>query len=1061
MSALPSPKILFGASAAEARLGRAVAWLTRQPADQPLLLVGTSLEALSTLVRRALTASGRPACLGWRRTTLMQLAAEVARPALVAGGAAVLSRLGAEALVAGRLDGLCLGGGLGRFAPLAQGPGLPQALTRTLEELRLHGVDEASLGGVAPDLGAILSSYTAALAAEGLLDRAGLLRLAIEQAPRVERPRLGVPLLLLDVAILSPLEQRFVRALVERASEACATWVPGDRRTRVALESAGFAPEPEALAAAAARSTALTRLQARLFRDVSESALVPAEDDPSVTILSAPGEVRECAELARHLLELAREGVPFDRIAIALHQPQRYRAPLEEALERAGIPAGFSRGTVRPDPAGRALIALLRCALEGLSARRFAEYLSLGEVPQVTQEGAPPKAIPAGARYVPPDEELLPDRLLQALPAALDLADEERGDLGAARSTEPERAAVTAGTLRAPRRWEGLMTDAAVIGGHERWRKRLSGLRREIEDAVRFEAEDSPRRSMLARRLADLTSLEAFALPLIGVLGELPSSAPWGTWLEAIGALCTRALREPWRTLQVLSELQPLAQRKSPVDLIEVLRVLTPRLTELSVRPKDRTSAGRVQVLPIERLRGLSFRVVIVPGLAERQFPRRIDQDPILPDAQRERLRVGDPTRLELPTRTERAQQERLALRIAVGAATERAILSYPRIDLVHARPQLPSFYLLECVRASEGELPSWDALSERAERSGGAATRWPAPRRPEDAIDTAEHDLALLRTLLPRGAKLTKGVCRFLLDANPHLARALRSRARRWLTGWTPADGLVNPCAAGAAALKKHGVRERSFSPTALEHLAQCPYRFYLRSIAKLQPREVKERIERMNPLQRGSLFHDIMFQLLTALREGGLLPLDEAKLPAAREVLDEVAGRLAATYKDELCPAIDRVWDHGVAELVGDLREWLRREVAAAGVFVPWRFELAFGLTRHREFKDDASTQEPVELVGGLKLRGSIDLVERAPDGRVRVTDYKTGRVRVTKGDLIKGGTSLQPVLYALATEQLLPGAEIVGARLSYCTTRGGFADREVPFDDAARAAAEQFVS
>ena len=46
------------------------------------------------------------------------------------------------------------------------------------------------------------------------------------------------------------------------------------------------------------------------------------------------------------------------------------------------IPAWFERGTRRPDPAGRAFLALLACAEEHLSARRFAEYLSLGQVPR-------------------------------------------------------------------------------------------------------------------------------------------------------------------------------------------------------------------------------------------------------------------------------------------------------------------------------------------------------------------------------------------------------------------------------------------------------------------------------------------------------------------------------------------------------------------------------------------------------------------------------------------------------------------------------------------------------
>src|SRR5260370_12050790 len=53
---------------------------------------------------------------------------------------------------------------------------------------------------------------------------------------------------------------------------------------------------------------------------------------------------------------------------------------METALRRAGIPAFFVRGSRRPDPSGRALLALLGCAAEGLSAHRIAEYLSSAQV---------------------------------------------------------------------------------------------------------------------------------------------------------------------------------------------------------------------------------------------------------------------------------------------------------------------------------------------------------------------------------------------------------------------------------------------------------------------------------------------------------------------------------------------------------------------------------------------------------------------------------------------------------------------------------------------------------
>ncbi|MEJ7599981.1 MAG: 3'-5' exonuclease [Kofleriaceae bacterium] len=161
---------------------------------------------------------------------------------------------------------------------------------------------------------------------------------------------------------------------------------------------------------------------------------------------------------------------------------------------------------------------------------------------------------------------------------------------------------------------------------------------------------------------------------------------------------------------------------------------------------------GQLLVAPIAAARGLAFDHVFVPGLAERMFPQKLVEDPLLLDDTRTRLGV------ELATRTDRLAEERLALRLAIGAARERVILSYPRIDLDGGRPRVPSFYGLEVLEAAEGTLPGFDELAKRADVTGAARIGWPAPAERLDAIDDAEHDLALLddcfaRTVMPRRA--------------------------------------------------------------------------------------------------------------------------------------------------------------------------------------------------------------------------------------------------------------------------------------------------------------------
>lgn len=388
-------------------------------------------------------------------------------------------------------------------------------------------------------------------------------------------------------------------------------------------------------------------------------------------------------------------------------------------------------------------------------------------------------------------------------------------------------------------------------------------------------------------------------------------------------------------------------------------------------------------------------------------------------------------------------------------------MVSYPRVDMDQSRPRVPSFYGLELLRAAEGRLPGFGELAGRAEQGGAARIGWPAPKRPEDAIDAAEHDLALLETLFHQPEEQTIGTARYLLSVNPHLARALRFRARRWIPGWTSADGLFRPIPEAREALRAHAFSARSFSPTALQHFAACPYKFFLYAVNRLRPREVPEAIEEIPPLRRGSLVHEALYEVLVALRDAGKLPVTPATLEDARDALDRALDRVVARFKDDLAPAIDRVWADGIASVRADLREWLRR-AAEEEEWVPTHFELSFGVPRRRE-RDPASWDEPAPLGCGVQLRGSIDLVEQSSiSGAMRATDYKTGRVRTERDAIVAGGETLQPVLYALTLEKMMPpGAEVHSGRLYYCTSAGGFTELPILLNDRARAAADEVVS
>ena len=1030
-----------------ARLNAAAHWLASYPADAEILIVSPTREAGDEFARTAARNTG--ARFGLARFTLNHLAASLAAPVLARAGLVPASGFALTAVAARAVHLLLAEHALSYFKPVATRPGFPTAVARTLEELRMNDTDARAIlrlarGGA--DLAALAERVALELAEAKIADRAVVFQAAIDATQHSTfstHHSLGLPLLLLDVPLTSPLEAGLVAALAERAPAVFATAARGDERTIAYLERATGCKANDAEDSTDRRPPAtghrphppssLVLLKRHLFEDSSGA---PAELDETVKLTSWPGEARECVEIARFIQQEAASGVAFDRIAVFLRSPVEYGSHLEEAFRRAAIPAYFARGTSRPDAAGRALLALLACKSEGLSARRFAEYISLAQVPDPADANAPQTE----EHWTPPRHDLIPTRTEIESQEETQIENEPL-------PVELEGKSVVGGTLRAPWRWERLLVESSVIGSEDRWQRRIAGLDRELRlRREELDEEDENRAVQLDRDISDLSHLGEFALPLIKKLAALPGKATWGEWLAALSELARAALRDPESVIAVLNELAPMSP-VGPVELFEVQQVLTPRLRDLAIAA-PRRRYGHVFVGSTDAARGMTFDVVFVPGLAEKLFPRKVVEDPILLDGQRQKLETS-----ELATQRDRVAAERLALRLALGAAHNRAYLSYPRIDVQQSRPRVPSFYGLEALRAAEGKLHGFDELGTRAESGSSGRLGWPAPELAADAIDEAEYDLALLARLLDADPETTAGTAHYLLESNPYLARALRGRSRKWLRRWTPYDGLVDPDESAVEALSPHQLSARSFSPTALQNFAACPYRFFLQAVHRLQPREEPAALEVIDPLTRGSLFHKVQYEVLTLLRAAGELPITHKNVERAIDAVNDVLHRVASDYEDDLWPAIPKVWEDGINSIGADLREWLRRQADSEDGWVPYKFELSFGLAdRARKEEDPASVPDPVPIVGDLKVRGSIDLVERHQTGKLRATDHKTGKARAKEGVVIGGGQHLQPVLYALACEKLLDGP-VESGRLYYCTAAGNYEERVVMLDDFAR--------
>ncbi|MGB7951320.1 MAG: PD-(D/E)XK nuclease family protein, partial [Candidatus Binatia bacterium] len=998
-----------------------------------VLLLGASRGSVDDLARTI--ALERGATFGLHRLSFTQLAARLAIMELAARERAPTTALGHEAVATRAAFEAHNADSLQYFSPVAQTPGFPTALARTLLDLRLASVASADLTRLArsgTDLAVLLDRVDILLDEAGASDRASLFETATQAlgSPLTGWP--PMPLLLLDVPFESEVEAQFLCTLIQQSPQALITVPAGDAETARQLDK---------------RGVQLQRIEEAEPNDLTQIAryLFSKEPPPERTRtgelawFSAPGEGRECVEIARRVLREAERGVRFDEMAIVIRSTQQYISVLEHGLARAGIPAYFERGTRRPDPAGRALLAVLSCAVEDFSAKRFAEYLSLAQVPSLDDSG---KAQVEGdqSMWVASRDDVfgvLSER------AAEELDDTGGDDQSSAANVIGEQA-VVAGTLRAPWKWESLLVESAVIGGSGRWARRLDGLAAEYELKIReltSDEPDSPRIPRLERERQNLLHLRGFALPLLEEMSGWPNGDAWGDWLQRLEGLAPRVLRRPELVLRVLADLRPLAA-VGPVTLAEVRDVLADRLGALEVEPPVHRYGG-VFVCSPAQVRGRAFRVVFVPGLAERLFPQKLREDPLLLDDLRREIGA------ELTLQEDRAEHERLLLRLGVGAATERLYVSFPRIETVEARARVPSFYALEVMRAITGRVPDHQQLELEASEEANASLGWPAPSRPQDAIDDFEHDLSVLR-LLMRSEGDVKGQAHYLLRLNDCVRRSASERWARARPRWSEYDGLVRVTPATRPFLQSLRLGARPYSVSALQNFATCPYRFLLSALYRLQPLEEPEPLERMDPLTKGSLLHEVLAEFFRALHQRQMAVATKS-MDRVLELLDATLTRVAADYAELLAPAVERVWQDEIASIRTDLHIWAR-DLAQTTDWEPWLFEFAFGLP-DLPGHDSTSRREPVTIDGRFILRGAIDLVERRPGTKIlRVTDHKTSRNRSERGSIIGHGQQLQPVIYSLVIEAAT-GGTVESARFSYCTTAGNFTEHVVPINERSR--------
>ena len=452
-----------------------------------------------------------------------------------------------------------------------------------------------------------------------------------------------------------------------------------------------------------------------------------------------------------------------------------------------------------------------------------------------------------------------------------------------------------------------------------------------------------------------------------------------------------------------------------------------------------------VAVIDASSLRHMRFRAVHLLGVAERSWPPPPRPDPLLLEGERRRINE-EAEGAALPLRTEPDEHE-LEFWLAVQSPLEQLAISYSRAEAGRSGKHLPSYFFRSIVDAIEGRRLSLEELewSPHVRRiEAGRLTCDPI----DDALSLAEYDRGLVR-LANEGAAPAAIAALSRDAARPGFGRAVIARRQRWgLRQLTAYDGVMTDAASVRAAAEASVFLDpaKSVSASRLETYATCPYRYFLKYALYINPLDEPEQIDRIDPLQRGTLIHEILQTFFE--RTGRADPPRAERRTAHLARLDEISRDCGEERERRGVTGRPLIWKMDKQAIDEDLVRWYDQEVeAAAGSdLLPGAFEARFGPAYYGAEAEDEqlSTDEPLELtVDGrvLRVQGRIDRIDW-DEARTtfRVIDYKTGTKRA-KANLNQGKALQLPIYLHAAAKMLGMPPERGESQYFYVSSKGGF--------------------
>ncbi len=452
--------------------------------------------------------------------------------------------------------------------------------------------------------------------------------------------------------------------------------------------------------------------------------------------------------------------------------------------------------------------------------------------------------------------------------------------------------------------------------------------------------------------------------------------------------------------LEDIKKLSHVSGRLSFMDFVDTVDRLMHAAT-VPLHPRGELING-VWVLDAMAARGFSFRVLFVVGVNDQVFPRHIQEDAFLRDPVRRLfdLTLGS----KVPENAVGYQEEQLLFYLLVNSASESVTILTQRSDQ-DDRSTMPSWYLSE-VQRCVSDLPVTIVPKPEIQK------RRVLPQYEDRWLTPQETRLQwMLDRRLPKGFNDQDGQGWAVVQCGVACLACQESSSPRL----NRFDGVT-----GVLSEFWNAMESRGLSPTALEHYAVCPFKFFSRQILKLDAVGLSEMSSGIGPRDTGNLLHLLLRECVEALGMAQTsVTLRDASLSAVSEMVTPIAERVFQQYERWNPTGYPLLWELQQEQLVRTVSQVIVQDLGTGlDDWKPVAFEQAItGILR-------------VVLEEGshdLRLAGRMDRLDWSPSQRQsRIIDYKYKQslkaipsTQTLARDVVRG-KQLQPPLYLLMAEK-----------------------------------------